>query len=147
MSSNHSSPSRTEQKLRNIQSGIATVLTGGKQLLYGGNMKDANSLDAIVAALLAPYEAVHDDRQALSVSVANRRSNEAAAKQAIEDFKNACLNTFGESSSEYRSFGFEPRKKPAPLTAEKHTLKVARNAATRSARGTKGSRQKLAIKG
>ncbi|HZU95977.1 MAG TPA: hypothetical protein VFF73_04655 [Planctomycetota bacterium] len=139
-------PGATERKLRSLQTGLATVLAGGKQMPFRGGTMDLTSLNGIVAASLAPYEAVHVDRQTLTVDVAKRRSGEASAKQLIKDFQFAAATAFGEDSNEYQTLGFKPRKK-ATLTTEAQSLKVQRSLATRQARGTKGSRQKQSIRG
>jgi hypothetical protein len=143
---NDHAPGGTERKLQAIQSALATVLAGGKQMPFRGGMMDQTALNAIVAASLAPYEAVHADRQTLTVDIATRRSGEASAKQLVKEFQAAATTAFGESSEEFRTFGFAPRKK-ATLTAEATSLKVQRILATRQARGTKGSRQKQSIHG
>jgi len=138
--------SGTEQRLRNIQDGISKVLTSGKTLPMQGKTLDATALGQLVSNALAPYETVDTDRQNLRVSVAARNSGEAGTKQLIKAIQTAMANAYGEDSSEYQSFGFTPRKKAA-LTTEQQSLKVERALATRQARGTKGSVQKLAIRG
>ena len=55
--------------------------------------------------------------------------------------------TFGNSADVLADFGLAPRKVRTPMTAEEKAIAVAKRAATRKARGTKGSRQKKDVKG
>jgi hypothetical protein len=55
--------------------------------------------------------------------------------------------TFGNAPDVLADFGLEPKKAPTPPTAETKVAAVAKRAATRTARGTKGSVQKQSVKG
>jgi hypothetical protein len=65
---------------------------------------------------------------------------------AVRDLRNAVIGAHGEDSPKMAEFEFVPRKKPV-YTQEQITATVAKRAATRLARGTKGRKQKLAITG
>jgi hypothetical protein len=55
--------------------------------------------------------------------------------------------TFSNSPDVLADFGLKAKKARTPLTVEQKVAAAAKNAATRSARGTKGAKQKLAITG
>jgi len=64
----------------------------------------------------------------------------------VRDLRGLISAIYGEESTEYADFGFAVRKK-SKWTEEKKQLAVVRRAATRQARGTRGPKAKLAIKG
>ncbi len=54
---------------------------------------------------------------------------------------------YGTQPDVLADFGIPPKKARTPLTAEQQAAANAKRAATRAARGTKGSKQKAAVKG
>jgi hypothetical protein len=140
-------PTKTEQELRGILSGIQQVLTAGKTFpLMGANLDQATLLTT-VNGLLAPYSNVHQQRTLLEKGLGDRNTGEPNAKGFVQSFKSAAAGTYGETSLEFSLFGFAPRKKPIELTPEQKQHKLAQLRATRAARKTLGSRQRAAIKG
>ncbi len=81
------------------------------------------------------------------VAVATMESTHAEVDQVFLALKRALLNMFGPDAETLADFGLEPRKAPAPKTSEEKAAAAAKMRATREARGTKGKKQKLAIKG
>jgi hypothetical protein len=65
---------------------------------------------------------------------------------AVRDLRNVVIAATGETSDEMATFQFVARKKRV-FTPERMKEIVAKRNATRAARGTKGRKQKLAIKG
>ena len=65
----------------------------------------------------------------------------------VQGYKELLVAMFGQSSQTLADFGLGPRKKPAPLTVAQKAAKKAKAEATRIARGTKGPKAKLSIKG
>jgi hypothetical protein len=55
--------------------------------------------------------------------------------------------TFGNSPDALADFGVEPKKAPTPPTIEQRAAAVAKREATRAARGTKGPKARLGVKG
>src|SRR5258708_1401027 len=54
---------------------------------------------------------------------------------------------FGSAPDSLADFGMQPRKVRAPATVEEAAAAVAKRAATRAARNTKGPKAKLTVKG
>jgi hypothetical protein len=65
----------------------------------------------------------------------------------IQGFKELLVATFGSATEPLADFGLAPRKVRAPLSVEQKAAAKARRKATRDARGTKGPKAKLTIKG
>ena len=144
---NNDNPGDMELKLLKLQRGIAQVLVGGKTIPFQGKTADATTLGPLIANALGFFEDVHAKKSSYSESVTTRVSQEPSVKQLVKDIRNGAVAQFGESSSDFKDLGFTPRKKNSELTPEQKQLKVERLRATRKARGTVGSRQRLAIKG
>jgi hypothetical protein len=138
---------KTERDLRAILAGIQKTLPPGKTMAFRQGTIDGAALEALVTQALAPHQAVHEDNAALARDLAERRARAPEAKQLIKDVKDAALVAFGELSDPFQELGFEPRKKPAPLTPEARQLQIERLRATRLARHTLGPRARKAVKG
>ena len=78
---------------------------------------------------IADYEALYDD-----------------ANVVRQDLKQLVRGAFGRDSPQLADFGFAPRKS-VTWTEAKKAAAVAKRAATRAARGTRGPKARLAIKG
>jgi len=65
----------------------------------------------------------------------------------IQALKDLLIAQFGSASQTLADFGLEPRKARAPMTVAQKAAAAAKSEATRAARGTKGPKAKLAIKG
>jgi len=144
---NNDNPGDMELKLLKLQRGIAQVLVGGKTIPFQGKTADATTLGPLIANALGFFEDVHAKKSAFSESVATRVSQEPGVKKLIQDIRNGAVAQFGETSSDFQDLGFSPRKKNSELTPEQKQLKTERLRATRQARKSVGSRQRLAIKG
>jgi hypothetical protein len=66
-------------------------------------------------------------------------------KQRYAQIVQAIQALFAPGDPVLEQFGIHPRKSPAPRTAEQKAVSAAKAALTRKARGTKGSKAKLAI--
>jgi hypothetical protein len=104
-----------------------------------------------VAAKLRALGALRDDVDAADATTKTKLEAERSQGPALRAFMAAYVAlvklAFGNRPDILADFGLSPRKAPAPLTAEQKAAAVAKRAATRAARGTKGPRQKAAIKG
>ncbi len=138
---------KNENDLNALKQGALEVLVTGKTIFFRGASMDQASFLQLVTVALAPYDFVNDHWMSLHMGIAARDAQEDAASQFVRDARAAVIVSFGENSAEFRSFGFHPPKKPAPLTLEKQQLKNARAKATRRARGTLGPKQRKKIKG
>jgi len=142
----HFNPKKTEQKLRNIQKGIAKVLGGGKAMSFRGQLQGQAALGPVTDAALAPFDTVHTNKAVWSKSVSDRDAADPATQKFIEDFQKGCESTFGVGSPEAAEFGFV-KKQAVDLTPEQKQLKLERMRATRAARKTMGRRQRAQVKG
>ncbi len=106
---------------------------------------------ASLVAILERYEtvvaALNAAHAALSDAVAARAAIEAQLDPILRDYKNYLRATFSSAATELGDFGMQPVKARTPLNADQRVLATERMRATRKARGTKGPKQKLAIKG
>jgi hypothetical protein len=80
-------------------------------------------------------------------AVAAMRVAEKQVNPVILGFTEFLRTSFGTAAATLADFGLEPKKAPAPLTAQAKTAAVAKRLATRQARGTTSKKQKLAVKG
>ncbi len=96
------------------------------------------SLDAqaAVAAKLAAYKG----------AISARDAAEKRHLAADEAMKSLVLQLFGDGSMEATEFGYAARKKPE-ISAEDRARAVELRRATREARGTRGKKEKLKIRG
>jgi hypothetical protein len=65
----------------------------------------------------------------------------------IDAFVKIVRGSFGNQPDVLADFGLEPEKAATPLTVEQKVAAAAKRKATRAARGTTGSKAKLAITG
>jgi len=72
---------------------------------------------------------------------------EAQNGSIAREIRDAIALAFSNAPATLQAFMLSPRKKPTPLTAEARLVAAAKAKATRTARGTKGSKQKAAITG
>ena len=84
--------------------------------------------------------------KAWHVAVATEKENTQALAGVQLSLRNHVSATFGETGTEFSDFGFMPRAVRTVDAATKAEA-VTKRAATRTARGTKGKRQKEDIKG
>jgi hypothetical protein len=123
---------------------------------YVKNSKAEIAINGVVhkaADVIAIYQGCLNSRATLSTKRAevkqamnDRADAEDQRLEADRALKPWVINQFGAGSQQAVDFGFPPAKK-AVRNVENKTHAVALALATREARGTKGKKQKLAIKG
>jgi alpha-D-ribose 1-methylphosphonate 5-triphosphate synthase subunit PhnG len=96
--------------------------------------------EPVIARLNAAHAALQD-------AAAARLAMEATLDPIIRDYRNYLRATFSLAATELADFGMHPVKARTPLNSDQRALATERMRATRKARGTKGPKQKLAIKG
>ena len=123
--------------------------TGSQQLTIGGAVGSV-TVDAAVAEL----QQLIDNRAAVTTAQATARDKVQAERGATPDlvaFMNAIEAfvrlMFSADTTALADFGLQPRKQPAPLTAEQKAVAAAKRKATREARGTTSAKAKRAVKG
>jgi hypothetical protein len=96
--------------------------------------------EPVIAALNAAHAAVND-------AAAARTATEEQLAPILRDYTGYLRAIFSTAATELADFGLQPVKARAPLSSDQRTLATERMRATRKARGTRGPKQKLAIKG
>lgn len=101
---------------------------------------------ARIQATLDAIAGVKSARTALSQAVAIQKTAVAQARALRAGLKRYLQTKYGPNNPKLQEFGFTPTRTPKTPVKAKAEAKV-KAAATRKARGTKGSKQKLAITG
>jgi hypothetical protein len=105
--------------------------------------------DQVIADLQKFVQSAQDTKaayQAYRAAVQNERAIEALTRTEKQAVQSVVQGRFGKSSATLLQFGMQPRKPPSKTAASKAEA-VVKSEATRKARGTKGSKQKLEVSG
>lgn len=130
--------------------------------LAAGTQKHLSTLAQVVigSRTFTPAQ-VENDLQAFAKLRMTVDAAKAVVKAALQDEKSKApamraffrafieyvRAAFGNSPDVLADFGLAPKKARKPLTAEQLAAAAAKRAATRKARGTRGKKAKLAVKG
>jgi hypothetical protein len=133
---------RTESMI-NGWTGHASALTG-THLVNGEALSGAQ-----IIARLKDFQRAHSKvdhyRVLLAYAVKTRDAQLDAEQTFQENLAAVVRSTLGASSPHVRAFGVNPPKPRRALTSEELVIREERRRRTRAARGTMGSRQRLAI--
>src|SRR5271155_2310267 len=137
-----------------VQQALATAAIAGIQKYYSTTatmvMAGVSYTPAGLISLLQAYVNAITALQALHAQLSDAVLGVKAQKEQIHaillDLQGFVTNAFGRSSSKLGDFGFTPRKQGVVKVATKVQAQV-KSEATRKARGTLGSKQKLSITG
>jgi hypothetical protein len=127
--------------------GAQKHLTAGTSLTVGGTLLTLAQIESELtgfASLRNDVEAAHAAYQA---KIAVETAQAAAMNAFISAFVRIVRGMFGNQPDVLADFGLKPNKPKTPLTVEQKAAAAAKREATRTARGTTGSKKKLAIKG
>ncbi len=140
--------------------GKGTRATSAGQLIAGIRKRFLQAPDSPAPAFVTADAAVGElqqllgNRAATTAAQATARDKvqaEGEAMPALVAFMNAIEAfirlTFSNDTAALADFGLQPRKRPAPQTAEQKAVAAAKRKATREARGTTSAKAKQAIKG
>jgi len=126
--------------------GIQDNFTGSKTILLDATpTKPTDAVATLQAAIDAIGKAASAEL-AFHAAVASQHEAIAAAEALLVNLEATVKVTLGSTPAILGGFGFTVTVKKAPTPAVKAAA-VEKRAATRAARGTKGPRQKAAIKG
>jgi hypothetical protein len=140
---------------KNAKADLATALIAGikknlstvPQLTVGGQ----NLTPAQVEAQLLAFATLRSDVNAAKTAWETKLADERSKGPALQEFLAAVVSfvrgTFGNSPETLAEFGLKPKKAAKTLTAEEQAAKAVKAKATRTARGTKGKKEKLAVQG
>ncbi|HEY4015864.1 MAG TPA: hypothetical protein VGM06_21135 [Polyangiaceae bacterium] len=117
----------------------ATLSFGGATHAPADIQTALSNRAAATAATAAATTTFHD-------AVAAEQEVRSSTQKLVADFRAFALATFGDDLEALSDFGLKPRKK-AVRAPETQVAAAQKALATRKARGTKGKKQKAAIKG
>ncbi len=122
---------------------------------YAGNATFTVASQTFTAAQAVTFlQTLHDTSAATDAakaawkqSLASDQAAEAQNGSLAREIRDTIAIMFSNAPATLQGFGMTPRKKPTPLSTAARAAANAKAAATRAARGTKGSVQKAAITG
>jgi hypothetical protein len=126
--------------------GINTDLAGVDSFVIDGSRLARADLLARFQQTLDAIAAVKAARTALFQAVASQKTTLAQARALRGGVKRFLQTQLGPQNPKLQDFGFTPARVAKTLVTTKAQAKV-KATATRAARGTKGRKQKAAIKG
>ncbi len=141
-----SEPGGLEHALATMLAGVTSAFPAGAVLTMGSVGYDAAALVHKLDGYVAEHQAVHDARVALDAKVAARNAHKAESRDFLAQLEAALRGLLGPASTELAKFGLKPKRAPRPRSSEQTLLQAEKARKTRERRGTKGSRQKQAVK-
>ena len=132
---------------------VQALIAGTTKVYPSGSLTFGNATHPVVSLIQALQSleqamiALNTAQSASKDAASALRSLEVSVGPLLRDYKRFLLATFGMSAQQLAEFGLQPPKARTPLSTDKRAAATAKARATRTARGTKGKKQKLAIKG
>jgi hypothetical protein len=147
MATNSRDKSGTATLAGKLAAGTAKHLGAGTQVLMLGSTFTPADITSKLTQIVT-LRAAADAAKASSAGKVAAEKQQLPALRAFMSAYTAYVHTaFNSVPDVLADFGLTPKKAPAALSAEAQAAAVAKRNATRDARGTKGSKQKKAIKG
>ena len=132
---------------KQLIAGTAKRLANVGQLTIAGiTLTPAQVTDKLqqLVALRADVDAA---RAALEVKVAAEKASAPSLRDFMVLFVAFVMATYAGLADALADFGLQPKKAPAPRTAEELAAANAKRKATRAARGVMGKKQRKVVKG
>ena len=130
------------------QAGVTKYFTALPTLMLAGVTTTAVKINAVFQADIDASTALDAAEADVSQKRAAQKAARAAAIEERSNLKAYILGNYGEQAVQMLAdFGFEAPKPRGAKTVAAKAQAVAQSKATREARGTKGAKQKAAIKG
>ena len=126
--------------------GLQKLLPNG-QFTFGGTTYTTATLVPLFQSWIDAIGKVSAAQASAKDVVAALRAVEANVAPVYLGLKQDLLHTYGTQSQTLTTFGLEPRKAPAPRTAEQKATAAAKAKATRAARGTGSKKSKSTVTG
>jgi hypothetical protein len=145
MGSNTNISTITTQTTQRL-SALEKYVSAKTDIPIAGKKMKGSALMALYQSALDANEGVTSTKGSYKLALEARDEAEAQRKVADESLRSWVLITYGPTSQEAHDFGFVPKVRATATTETKATA-VALRAATRVARGTRGKKEKLKIKG
>jgi hypothetical protein len=130
------------------QAGVTKYFTALPTLMLAGVTTTPAKINAVFQADIDASTALDTAEADVKQKRATQKAARAAAIAERADLKAYILGTYGEQAVQMLvDFGYDPPKPRGAQTVAAKAQAVAQGKATREARGTKGTKQKAAIKG
>jgi len=126
-------------------SGVQTVIPDGSLIRVDGVDQKKADVVTELQAVLTQHAAVDSSAAAVKANRAQLSQALPAAHLLLQHLKLAIIALLGKGSPELQQFGLQVRV-PRKLTVQQKALAAEKARRTRALRGTKGSRQKAAIR-
>ncbi len=148
MSSNNKSSKSSEASLATqLIAGIGKHFTNVTSVtLLGASMTPAQVATSL-QTLVNLRTGVEGAQATARAKVAAENDQAPALRLLMDAFVAVVKAGYGNQADVLADFGLPPKKARTPLTVEQQAAAIAKREATRAARGTKGSKQKAAVKG
>ena len=127
--------------------GMQKHFPAGSSLVVEGVLLTLAAIGTKLTGFALLRSDVDTARAALEAKFAVETAQATAMRAFFNALKRIVRGMFGNQPDVMADFGLQPNKPRAPLTVEQKAAAAAKRTATRAARGTKGSKAKLAIRG
>jgi hypothetical protein len=115
-------------------------------LTFGNGTFTPAQVEALLQKLIDLRTAVDDAKSATKAKIVAEAAQAAPLRSQMAAFVAYVKATFGNSPDVLADFGLKPRKARTPLTIDQLAAAAAKRAATRAARHTMGSKQRLPLR-
>jgi hypothetical protein len=133
--------------LRKLVAGLKAKFPKGSFMLRNMPFTTTELVDEL-ETLITAIETVETLQAQAKTAIEKMRATATRVGPTALALKQSLQTMYGSTGVDsLLVFGVEPKRTPAPRTAEQNVVAVAKARATREARGTKGKRQRLKIKG
>jgi hypothetical protein len=130
-----------------LAGGAQKHLSGLPQLVLGSGTFTPAQVVTQLQSFANLRNSVNTAKAAVSAALEDEKSQGPSMRAFYTAFIAYVRAAYGNSPDVLADFGLPPKKARKPLTAEQKAAAAAKRSSTRAARGTKGKRQKAAIKG
>jgi len=131
--------------LNAMLSGIQTVIPDGSLIRINGVDQKKADVVTELQSVLEKYASVDSSVAVAKATRVQLHQAQPAAQQTLQQLKDAMIASFGRGSPELQKFGLRAPS-ARKLTTQQKALAAEKARRTRALRGTKGSRQKAAIR-
>jgi len=140
------SKAATLAQLQALVAGLQKQLPNGSFTLVS-TLYTTAALVTALQGLIAALTAVDTAQAGAKAALVTWEAEDAKLGQIILALKRTLLSMYANAPDTLAVFGLKPRKAPGPRTPAQRATTAAKAAATRAARGTTGSKKKLAVTG
>jgi hypothetical protein len=132
--------------LEAMLSGVQQVIPDGSDVLVAGVKLKKADVVAKLQAFTSQYDAITTQAATLLAERQGLKQALPDARTLLQELKDAVIAAFGRGSPEIQKFGLRVRATRKQPTVQQKALAAEKARRTRALRGTKGSRQKAAIR-